>query len=430
MMVDAGKRKLVFGFIVLVLLILAGAALYYSKFYKEDLNKSLPLTVTEKAEDMELEDIGRDLWSQYLQQYQQTATSSWKRISNVDFHKIQLLAGDEEQFAADITFDAKLETGKWSAHRQWGKVEKDGTAKDVHWTLRIKKTGKKAYTLVRIEETSQAIADLKPVKDTYQKQAGIKLPDPDNRYEIVNEKLRVTYDNGKHWSTVPVPINPFFEGSYNGSKQELMEGSYVISPERTAFVIGNNENVRILLSTDKGENWSEVPVPSTLPGIRMRLLGFTSDQNGYLILTGDKTMSWEANAIFRTNDGGKSWFEAGRVEEQRLITDGGFVNEQLGFVSFGALNVMDQPPRPSLYRTADGGKTWAEVEIPIPAEYKGIFVEAEMPAFDGSQGTLLVNQGPNGDYQGGQVMAKYISIDKGATWSFANLVDPDNVMEK
>ncbi|WP_268870651.1 hypothetical protein [Bacillus sp. 1NLA3E] len=39
-----------------------------------------------------------------------------------------------------------------------------------------------------------------------------------------------------------------------------------------------------------------------------------------------------------------------------------------------------------------------------------------------------MNQGPSGDYQGGKVLARYISIDKGATWNFANLVDPDNVM--
>jgi hypothetical protein len=91
------------------------------------------------------------------------------------------------------------------------------------------------------------------------------------------------------------------------------------------------------------------------------------------------------------------------------LTDGGFITDQLGFLSFGSLNVMDEPPRPSLYRTTDGGKSWEVVEVPIPAEYKGIFVEAEVPTFDGSQGTLLVNQGPNGDYQGGKVKAKYIS---------------------
>ncbi|WP_335384733.1 hypothetical protein [Neobacillus drentensis] len=54
----------------------------------------------------------------------------------------------------------------------------------------------------------------------------------------------------------------------------------------------------------------------------------------------------------------------------------------------------------------------------------------EVPTFEGSQGTLLVNQGPSDDYQGGKVMASYISLDDGATWTFANLVDPDQLMGK
>jgi hypothetical protein len=424
------KQKLVIGSILLLFVIVVGVVTFYDQFYQENLNKSLPLTDTEEAGEQDQENIAYHLWLQYLQPFQETTTSSWKRISNVGNNQFQILAGDENQFAVGVTFEAKLEKGKWSAHHNWGKLQKDGMVKGIQWTLRIKKTGKNTYTLERIENTSQAIAGLKPVKDTYQKKAGIKLPDKNNRYEIINEELKVTSDNGEHWLAVPVALTDLFDGAYSGSKQELIEGSYVITPERTAFVIGDYDNVRILLSTDQGENWSEVPVGNLLPAIRMRLLGFTSEQNGYLILTGEKTMSWEANKIFKTNDGGKSWSEAGEVEEKRLITAGGFINDQLGFISFGSINVMDQPPRPSLYRTTDGGKSWAEIEVPIPAEYKGIFVEAEVPTFDGSQGTLLVNQGPSGDYQGGKVMAKYISQDDGATWTFANLVDPENVMGK
>ncbi|MCL6572854.1 MAG: hypothetical protein K6T88_14420 [Bacillus sp. (in: Bacteria)] len=429
-MKNTNKQKLVIGSILLLFVIVVGIQKYYSNFYEEDLNKSLPLTVTVATGEQDQEMIANQLWFQYLRQFQETTTSSWKRITQVGSSQFQVLAGDEQQFAVGVTFDVTLETGKWSAHHNWGKVAKDGTIKGIQWTLRIKKMDKTSYTLEVIEKTSQAVSGLDPVKDIYQKKAGINLPDETNRYQIVNQVLKITYDNGEHWRTVPVDFNDFFGGAYNGSKQELIEGSYVITPERTAFVISDNKMVRILLSSDKGETWSEVPVPNKLPGIRMRLLGFTSEQHGYLILTGDKTMSWEANAIFKTNDGGKIWQESDQIGEQRLITGGGFINDQLGFVSFGSINVMDQPPRPSLYRTTDGGKNWAEIEVPIPAEYKGIFIQAEIPSFDGSQGTLLINQGPSGDYQGGKVMARYISVDEGATWTFANLVDPDNVMGK
>lgn len=423
------KQKLIIGSIILLFIVIVGIVVYYDQFYKEDLNSSLPLTISAKAGEQKQEGIAEVLLRKYLQPYQETTTSSWKRITNVSFNQFQLLAGDDHQFAVGVTFEAKLEKGKWSAHRNWGKVQEDGRVKGIEWTLRIKRTGEDAYTLERIEKTPETFTGLDSLKNVYQKEAGIKVQDQNNRYQIVNGELKVTYDSGKHWQKVPAPIEELFEGAYNGSKQELIEGSYVITPERTAFVLGDGDSVRILLSTDKGNQWSRAPVPNTLPGIRMRLLGFTSEQDGYLILTGDKTMSWEANVIFKSKDGGKSWVKAGQVDEQRLITAGGFINETLGFVSFGSLNVMNQPPRPSLYRTTDGGKSWAEVEVPIPLEYKGIFVEAEVPTFDGSQGTLLVNQGPSGDYQGGKVLARYISLDEGATWTFATLVDPDQKME-
>ncbi|AHF06285.1 hypothetical protein [Desulfitobacterium metallireducens] len=37
---------------------------------------------------------------------------------------------------------------------------------------------------------------------------------------------------------------------------------------------------------------------------------------------------------------------------------------------------------------------------------------------------VLVGQGPQGDYNGGRVMGKYQSNDKGKTWTFVEQVDP------
>lgn len=161
----------------------------------------------------------------------------------------------------------------------------------------------------------------------------------------------------------------------------------------------------------------------------MLKLGFTSDKDGYLIVTGDKTMSSEVHFIFKTNDGGQSWSNVGPVDDTyRLVTDGGFINDQLGFMSFGEYRYEDQPPVPYLYRTTDGGGNWERVEVPIPEEYLGYFTIAEIPTFHGTEGTLLVNQGPVGDYLGGKVLAKFTSQDQGKTWSFAGLVDPNGVL--
>ncbi|OAB47350.1 WD40/YVTN/BNR-like repeat-containing protein [Paenibacillus antarcticus] len=254
-----------------------------------------------------------------------------------------------------------------------------------------------------------------------------------NRYQIYNKKLRVTYDNGYHWKVVPASLEELFAGDYNGSRQNLIDGSYVITRDRMAFVIGeqiviDNEyrgtNFSILQSTDKGKTWIKKYVTDS-PDVRVRFLGFTSEQNGYLIISSEGTMGFEANAIYNTNDGGNRWIMTGTVKDtNRHITSGSFINENIGFISFGSIAVNSEPEGPSVYRTFDGGKNWDEIEIPIPSEFKGIFTVAEVPTFDEIQGILHVNQGPNGDYQGGNVVARFNSIDEGATWSFVDLVEP------
>ena len=428
--------KIVLWIFLLLLIVVSG--FYYFNDYKEDFNKQLPITVTVDPEDKELENIAYSFWITLMQSYTGDDVNSWKRLSDTRYDKIQLLAGDENDFAVGITFSAKLAKKKWSVHNNWGKVQKDGTINDIQWTLRIKKTGEYEYTLEKIEETAGAIAGLAPVKDTYQKDAGIAVSNENYRYQIENETLKVTYDDGDHWQSVPASLEELFAGDYSGDRKELIEGSYVITPEKTAFVIGEEisgdadfqgTEYKVLQSTDEGKTWEKSNV-TTSPQVRARFLDFASEQNGFLIISYDRTMGFEANAIYKTEDGGESWLLAGFVEQtNQHVSGGGFMNEQIGYISFGSVRENDEPERPSLYRTADGGETWKELEIPIPLEYEGIFLEAEVPTFDGTQGILLVNQGPEGDYQGGNVMARFTSVDEGATWFFSNLADPDNKID-
>lgn len=56
--------------------------------------------------------------------------------------------------------------------------------------------------------------------------------------------------------------------------------------------------------------------------------------------------------------------------------------------------------------------------------YLNIFVSAEAPFVEDDHLALLVNQGDNGDYEGGNVKGKFISKDNGKTWEFAQEYKP------
>ncbi|MEH6995778.1 hypothetical protein V7075_24270 [Neobacillus drentensis] len=92
-----------------------------------------------------------------------------------------------------------------------------------------------------------------------------------------------------------------------------------------------------------------------------------------------------------------------------------------GFLSFGILN----PVEPDLYVTQDSGNSWSKANITIPVKYHEIFVIAEVPFQEDDHLTVLINQGPNGDYLGGKVKGKFITSDNGKTLAFSIEVLPN-----
>ncbi|WP_084795405.1 WD40/YVTN/BNR-like repeat-containing protein [Bacillus sinesaloumensis] len=424
------KRQL--GLLLVILLCIAILIVEVFKDDKEELNPEpvenaanindkLPYTLKVDADDKRPEIIAYRILFDFMKSLEDDGI-----ISNASYTRFTKLSGDENTFVVATVFQVQLPESGPQVDYKWGEIQENRVVPNIVWKLTINKLDQDTYTLANIERSNDIQIGLPPVEtlEDYHKKAGIEEDAERNKYQIKDEKLMVTYDNGRNWKTVPVPIDNLIISGYNESN--LAEGSYVITPEKTAFVL--DSTLRILMSTDKGESWNEVVISEQLPPLRLRILGFTSEQDGYLIVTGDKTMSSEANFIFKTIDGGQSWNNVGSVEHYRLVTDGGFINDQLGFISFGEYREESKPPIPNLYRTTDGGVNWERVEVPIPEEYLGYFTIAEIPTFTGTEGTLLVNQGPNGDYLGGNVLAQFSTQNQGKTWSFSGLVDPDGVL--
>lgn len=244
-------------------------------------------------------------------------------------------------------------------------------------------------------------------------------------YSLQQDQLQITYNKGAKWIQVPVEKENLFQGEYSGSEDELIPDSYILTEDLAAFLYARDysvdKSVQLLFSKDKGETWEDAKVTASSPPLRFRKVGFLNESFGYVILSADRTMSQEMITVYLSKDGGKTWKEMPHPDITRLIYDGGFVDENTGFLSFGILN----PEEPDLHVTQDGGKSWSKATMEIPDQYKRIFVIAEVPFKEENHLAVYVNQGPNGDYEGGKVKGKFISDDQGRTWAFQEEVQPD-----
>lgn len=139
----------------------------------------------------------------------------------------------------------------------------------------------------------------------------------------------------------------------------------------------------IVLLSDNGSTWKQVPTPADATLNRVR---FVDDQHGWAV--------GYDGTVLATEDGGKTWallqFDAdwGRAYYDVLFTDA-----QSGFVLGG---------NGRLWRTADGGKNWEPIESPVFEEQPNLYNIARL-----GNGTLVMT-GERG------LIAR--STDDGATW--------------
>src|SRR5699024_7907954 len=99
-------------------------------------------------------------------------------------------------------------------------------------------------------------------------------------------------------------------------------------------------------------------------------------------------MSQESSHVFLTHDGGKNWEETHNSGVTRLISDGGFVDESTGFLSFGTIN----PEKPNLYVTEDGGMNWNESTYHFLKMNQQIFVSSDTLVKEDGHMAVFVNQ--------------------------------------
>jgi len=322
----------------------------------------------------------------------------------------KIVAGNSKEFVAEIYYDLTAT-----------EVNNTETTQFI-WTVRIKKSTQGKY-LVVAEGTPVNTKGLKLIKDTSKATTKKSTPTPISpnsayKYAIKGNKISVTYNNGVKWVDVPLLISSFFNSvelanidkNHNAT---LEDGSYYITPKKTAFIHGGNGNtVKVTISDNQGESWYTFEIPGTAVDYDYdrKFVGFTTQLQGYVLLTSSVAMGHQENIIYETNDGGKTWNEIGNTNKvyARVVTGAGFATDKIGLVGFR----YENDNNPTIYRTTDSGNTWEKVNIRLPSQYSNDYATPLCPVFKGAKGMLPVK------LRDANKTIQFITNDYGETWEF------------
>ncbi|MBN1666302.1 MAG: hypothetical protein JW862_04415 [Anaerolineales bacterium] len=176
-------------------------------------------------------------------------------------------------------------------------------------------------------------------------------------------------------------------------------------------------------TTDGGLNWQAIPVP-----FGSGALSFVNPQQGWLMLSLGVGAGSMAVAVFRTEDGGSNW--------QQVYTNDPNLPEAGDSLPLGGLKsgitALDRqtawvygtiyaPGQVYLYKTVDGGQSWMQQSLPLPANAENSEIVVEGPAFFSLQDGLLALR----LYGEAARVALYWTRDGGITWQLAPALVPE-----
>ncbi|HEX5324200.1 MAG TPA: hypothetical protein VFW40_10465 [Capsulimonadaceae bacterium] len=211
-----------------------------------------------------------------------------------------------------------------------------------------------------------------------------------------------TTDAGRHWKRVsPSGFSPAAHGDTVYADEPGIDlATFGMKDAWTARVYGSQNALQLFVwrTTDAGLHWStaKIPVSDTF-GL---FLKFVDSRHGFLLATSDAAMGHEGKRFYRTSDGGKTW---------RMVSDGFPGHSTRGALPFAGFPTgmsfhdaqngwVGMSPRRytevTLFQTRDGGKTWRQQAVPMPAMFhKGNYdCDTDAPFFfsDGRQGALVL----------------------------------------
>ncbi len=230
--------------------------------------------------------------------------------------------------------------------------------------------------------------------------------------------LRTT-NGGKDWRNVSpsaiLPLSPAQSAAnedYGIGREGI--GLYGLSG-RTCWVAMISEFKQIVVerTRDGGRHWAKFQFANRT-GYSL-LLSVLDRRHGWILTISDMASGSTRKELYRTKDGGRTWAFVTDVVPDHIDPHGmTFRTASEGWLAAGYHGSDEMP----FYRTDDGGKTWHVQLLPEPAVYQNNgYGNLNPPQFFGSQkrfGTLVV------DYRNNVInrfeRITYVTRSGGRTW--------------
>jgi len=197
--------------------------------------------------------------------------------------------------------------------------------------------------------------------------------------------------------------------------------SFVFNSAKEAFFLLPNVDYTsgtLYRTTNGGVTWITIPVPFAYASMQ-----FLDSNNGFALAALGAGAGSEAVALYKTGDGGMNWTlffinDPSKDEYNDSLPLGGmksgfsFLNASRGWVG-GSVPVDNYI---YLYATQNGGATWIETKLALPAGYEMAQTGNDAPQFfSDTEGTLLVHMTlPS---EPGLVTVAYRTTDGGFNWT-------------
>ena len=417
----------------IIILVLGGVYIGYYKWRQNQIILDHPVNITVSCQqETRLKDAAQSWFEALTSQHQQDYIKSSDRIDSYEIDDIKVLE-DKQRKIVQIDFSLDIADPNAASFEYW-ELGTDGDEVSAQWVVTFDVSQSKtdgmlnykavnvqrpaAYDLENYNASGQADADALEHELSGQR----PYDDIQYTYKIESETCSVSYDGGASWIQTPLPIEQldyYVDGHFKSN--ELREGSYIISPEKTALLFGGfHTPLTCLYSDNMGKTWQTIKIDGAPLYCHIKFLSFPTPKDGYIILGSDKTMSWEYESVYKTTDGGATWSFTGEGPRSSMMQSAGFIAPDIGFVSYRYNEGADA----MMYRTEDAGVTWEPIVLDIEAELRPYFTQPQTPKWDNEKLVLLVDEGADSDYQGGNPMQlKYLSEDLGLTWTFAGMLE-------